>query len=93
MEQVKKYRKKLNVIEAIQYTGENIGEIKAFVGDDFCDKAKDLNSETTTQAGFYGTFEGKKFMVGDFIIRGAQGKYYTCEPDMFNMIYNEEPED
>lgn len=41
MTQVKKYRTKLNIIEAIQYTGENIGEIKAFVGDDFCDKAKD----------------------------------------------------
>ena len=30
-----------------------------------------------------------KARVGDFIIRGVQGEYYPCKPDIFEKTYEE----
>lgn len=43
------------------------------------------------EQGFYiliQTLEGDmKARVGDFIIRGVQGEYYPCKPDIFELSY------
>lgn len=87
-----KYRKRPVVIEAIQWTGLNLEEIKAFVG-------KDLQydiMDAAWQAGkgmphvnmkihtLEGDHECKK---GDFITKGVNGEFYPCKSDIFWKTY------
>ncbi len=86
MNQMKKYRKKPVVIEAIQYDGDNIdvlldiglqeGKYKILVNDD-----DDLVIDTLE--GFM------KVSIGDYVIKGLKGEYYPCKPDIFEMSYQE----
>ena len=74
-----KYRKKPVVIEAIQYNGENIDEIYEFTGD--------VLEETVTEIGIR-TLEGfMKMTPGDWIIKGVNGEFYPCKPDIFEKTY------
>lgn len=75
-----KYRKKPVVIEAIQYTGENPTEIKEFVGEN-CRINKDGFI-------FIHTLEGDMSVCnGDFVIKGVNGEFYPCKPDIFDKTY------
>jgi hypothetical protein len=39
-------------------------------------------------------FEGSmKRAKGDWLIRGVQGEYYSCKPDIFEQTYEEAQED
>lgn len=87
-----KYRKKPVVIEAIQWTGINLEDIKGFVG-------KDLEYEIHDAAWKAGqapphvsmkihTLEGDmEVSKGDFVIKGANGEFYPCKPDIFEKTY------
>lgn len=77
-----KYLKKPVVIEAIQWTGNNLGELKAFIPSD------DLHVVGET-IGIV-TPEGFLFISeGDFIIKGVEGEFYQCKPSIFNKTYDE----
>ena len=77
----KKYRKKPVVIEAIQWTGKNLPEIDNFIG-----KIVD-NKETTL---VIHTLEGDmEASIGDYIIKGINGEFYPCKPDIFDKTYEE----
>lgn len=85
-----KYRKKPVVIEAIQYTGDNELEIKKFVGDDLI-----IEPQITNQ-GFIPkwveikikTLEGDMTAnIGDYIIKGVNGEFYPCKPNVFEKTY------
>lgn len=79
-----KYRKKPVVIEAVQWTGDNYNEICTFMGKypSYIDSnRKDLLIETLE--GDYIASEG------DFIIKGVQGEFYPCKPDIFETTYEE----
>jgi hypothetical protein len=77
-----KFMKKPVVIEAVQWTGDNINEIFELtrahsVGEDF------LSSELTIP-----TLEGDMIArKGDYIIRGIKGEIYPCKPDIFEETY------
>jgi len=74
-----KYRKKPVEIDAIKWTGENLDEIKAFMG--YYEYAK---GELIIH-----TLEGKmKASRGDFIIKGVNGEFYPCKPDIFEKTYD-----
>ena len=79
-----KYRKKPVVVEAVQWTGENFGELQAFMKDgvgDFIMVEQRLEIYT---------LEGDYFAkVGDYIIKNAQGEFYPCKPDIFHKTYEE----
>ena len=82
---VKQYRKKPVVIKALQWTGNNIKEIKEFSGDNTeCD---------STPHGIRlmcRTLEGHLIVsAGDFIIEGVNGEFYPCKPDIFEKTYEE----
>ena len=79
---MKKYRKKPVVIEALQYNGHNVDECLKF-----CDKAyKSPVQDFLTIR----TLEGMhKCSVGDYIIRGVNGEFYPCKPDIFEKTYEE----
>ena len=76
-----RYRKKPVEIEAVQWTGENLEEIKKFAG----------NSLTyIEQHVIIETLEGcRRVNKGDYIIKGIAGEFYPCKPDIFKATYEE----
>lgn len=89
------YRKKPVVVEAVQFNGENELEIKDFVGDSL---TIDLIREPqVTEEGIIpkwvelkiNTLEGTMVAsVGDYIIKGVNGEFYPCKPDIFEKSYD-----
>ena len=75
-----KYRKKPVVIEAIQWDGRNEALIAEFVGG--------FLRMDDTDFLYIPTLEGEMAAsVGDFIIRGVNGEFYPCKPDIFEKTY------
>jgi len=88
-----KFRKKPVVIEAVQYNNLNRDEINEFVG---VQLKQELESETAYVAGqgppkfslIIPTLEGcLKAMPFDWIIKGVNGEFYPCKPDIFDKTY------
>jgi hypothetical protein len=72
------FRKKPVEIQAIQFNG-NFEEIEQFVGGD----AEFRNGQLTVA-----TLEGPlRASRGDWIIRGIEGEFYPCKPDIFAATY------
>lgn len=79
------YRKKPVVIEAIQFTGNNFFEIHEFTNGNAHDCYMQPAGYTTC---IINTLEGRHIATeGDYIIKGVQGEFYPCKPDVFNMTY------
>lgn len=76
-----KYRKKPVEIEAILFDGENFEEIGHFVG---------FNGRKVGREGRLEIITLEGVMVanpGDYIIKGVQGEFYPCKPDIFEQTY------
>ena len=91
-----KYRKKPVEIEAIQWTGINLEEIKAFVGKsliyDIEDSAWQVGKGRPHVIMKIKTLEGDTNVTEkDFIIKGVSGEFYPCKPDIFEKTYEEVP--
>ena len=94
-----KYKKKPIVIEAIQLTDFNAETMLSVL--EFMGQIVDTNSATTNekfydyceQRGNVGyltieTLEGNmKANLGDYIIKGVNGEFYPCKPDIFEKTY------
>jgi hypothetical protein len=85
-----KYRKRPVEIEAWEYTGFADGEsgwdILHWI-DDTGDKAGGFGQGADAELRIT-TLEGvMSARVGDFIIRGVQGEFYPCKPDIFTATY------
>ena len=84
---VKKYRKKPVVIEAVQFkdTPESICELSEFItNQDIRVNYADPNNPTLSIETLEGTMTAKE---GDYIIKGVEGEYYPCKPDIFEQTY------
>ena len=86
------YRKKPITIEAIQWTGLNLEEIKSFVGDslqyDIIDTAWEVGKGRPHVLMKIKTLEGDmQASEGDYIIKGLRGEFYPCKPDVFEKKY------
>lgn len=89
-----KYRKRPIEIEAIQfeYTPEGIERMKAFLGDKLGGYSK-LGSINKGEAEILTLEDGKYLKVthiateGDYIIKGIEGEFYPCKPDIFLKTY------
>lgn len=90
---MKKYRKKPVVVEAVQWNGKNFDECMNFMGE-YCGnkvayedyEEKCLKSEELT----IHTLEGNMITSkGDYIIKGVNGEFYPCKPDIFEKTYEE----
>ncbi len=84
-----KFRKRPVVIEAIQLTEKNLDEIFGFI-----------ERQPFSGRGFEVVYAGGKPTIniftpegmmtasyGDWIIRGVNGEYYPCKPDIFEKTY------
>lgn len=80
-----KYRKKPVIIEAIQFEDNRIIEIHEFMGGDTIRvNYEDKNNPYLKIE----TLEGiMKASVGDYIIKGVNGEFYPCKPDIFEKTY------
>lgn len=96
------FRKKPVLIEAVQWTGENLFEVITFT-----DGKPDLSTtEAMEKWEQYEDLVKRKGLliyalesgpnhearhyasVGDWIIKGVQGEFYPCKPDIFEATYD-----
>ncbi len=86
-----KYRKKSIIIDAIQWTGENLREIIDFTGlHQSAEKWswKEYEEVVRVDGLKIFTIEGSlRAPVGWFIIRGVEGEYYPCDPNIFPKLH------
>lgn len=93
-----KYRKKPVDVYAIQWTGANESEIKTFVGESaefkiISDCAWKVGKAKPFTSLAINTLEGvMQANVGDYIIKGVDGEFYPCKPDIFEKTYEVIPE-
>lgn len=74
------YRKKPVVIQAIQWNGDNDVDVMDFMG------SKSLIKERGKLV--IPTLEGEmQASKHDWIIRGINGEYYPCKPEIFHKTY------
>ena len=74
-----KFRKKPVVIEAVQYDGKNPFNVLMFAGEIECREDEEL---------YITTLEGRMHVSpGDWVIKGVNGEFYPCKPDIFEKTY------
>jgi hypothetical protein len=91
-----KYQKKPVVIEAIQWTGDNLKQIIDFTGlhpsaEQWVSQGWEHYEEVVKVNGLkIFTLEGPMMAsVGDYIIKGVKGEFYPCKPDIFALTYEQ----
>lgn len=79
---IKKYRRKKPIeVEAVQWTGDNLAELRKIDGVATIYFGDDIKIET---------LEGViTASIGDYIIKDMQGKLYSCKPEIFEQTYEE----
>lgn len=89
----KQYRKKPVVIEAVQWNGKNFDEVMKFIKEDHGHKLNYENAEEAackTKELCFRTLQGNMTAsCNDFIIKGVNGEFYPCKPDIFEKTYDE----
>ena len=99
---LQKFRKKPVVIEAIQLTRQNIKQVYELVNNEEVDLASSMHvnkweeyCEIVERDGLTittledGNDKRAKHVanIGDWIIKGIQGEFYPCKPDIFEATY------
>lgn len=80
----KQYRKKPIVIEAVLFDGNNFKEVG-----EFTNHTATLQNPLSDNL-IIPTLEGDHIAnPGDYIIKGVQGEFYPCKPDIFAQTYEE----
>lgn len=81
------YRKKPVTVEAVQLRDVELRTLMAL--QNFAGLSNDV-FEPVEDGILINTLEGKmKASIGDFIIKGVQGEFYPCKPDIFEKTYEE----
>lgn len=89
---VSNYMKKPVVISAIQLTSENFSDVESFIGITELNRhyvnEHDFLSKSNPTGLFIKTLEGSMLAnIGDYVIKGVQGEFYPCKPDIFTATY------
>ncbi len=78
-----KYRKKPVVVEAMKFTDDNKNQVFHWIT---CSTTADFNGGKPIIR--IQTLEGVMTAeLGDYIIKGVQGEFYPCKPDVFEQTY------
>lgn len=84
---IHEYQKNPVIIRAVQFTRDTWTEVLAFTDG----TARDIiipRSVDGVATCVIPTLEGQHIATeGDFIIRGVQGEFYPCKPDIFAATY------
>lgn len=81
-----RYRKKPVIIEAVQYIEgkEGLAEVLRFAKDYTYKGGVALNGTIVLIPTLEGVMTAR---IGDWIIKGIQGEFYPCKPDIFEATY------
>lgn len=80
----RRFVKKPIVIEAMLWDGSNKEEVENFI------ENEELYLFTEPNTLKINTLEGDMIVsVGDYIIKGVNGEFYPCKPDIFEKTYEE----
>jgi hypothetical protein len=83
-----KFRKKPVVIEAVQLTAQTSQECYDFLGIKSNFPECGMGIDPSDGQFKITTLEGVHIAsVGDWIIKGVQGEFYPCKPEIFNATY------
>ena len=89
-----KYRKKPVVIEAIKWRSNNLKETMEFLESEFKYEpntsyaTKKFTYDDEYKRLYINTLEGvMRVSIGDYIIKGVNGEFYPCKPDIFEKTY------
>ena len=84
IEQPKKYRKKPIIIESIQWKGFNTESVHKFCSSIECQREdlEDIHLIVPTLEG------NMRVNYCDYIIKGVNGEFYPCKPDIFEKTYD-----
>lgn len=84
------FRKKSIEVSAIQFTKQNLDDIKAWFPDIKIIMSSCNAIGSNPKEYYIITLEGNmRLNIGDWIIRGVKGEYYPCKPDIFKFTYEE----
>lgn len=89
---IKKYRKKPVEIEALKFDGNKKSVQELCIWIDKEDKYGEIfiDYRYTPPVVSINTLEGKMIVgIGDYIIKGINGEFYPCKPDIFKNTYEE----
>jgi hypothetical protein len=95
---IKSYTKLPVTVEAIQWDGKNLKEVTSFISGKPVDLSEyaavfawERYENIISDKGLtINTLEGDmKASIGDYIIKGVNGEFYPCKPDIFNKTYHE----
>lgn len=80
-----RYRKRPVVIEAWQITFDNVHDVARWCGGT---SLRDLGEGDPWVGVRIHTLEGVMSAdLGDYVIKGVQGEFYPCKPDIFTATY------
>lgn len=86
---MKLYKKKPVIISAIEYKSNNISEIAKFMKINLWEK-EEMQEGKWMKSFEIATLEGAMIATeGDYIIKGVEGEFYPCKPDIFHKTYEE----
>ena len=77
-----RYRKKPVVIEAVQFTVDTLDDLLGWMAE----SGYWLEGTRLKIPTLEGVMEAT---LGDWIIKGIQGEFYPCKPDIFEATYEE----
>jgi hypothetical protein len=76
------YRKKMKIVKAVLYTGQNIDDVIAFVGDNEVKSEEEKHIKYDGDQYHLKTLEGyMPLPPGYFVIQGVEGEYYRLATD------------
>lgn len=76
-----RFKTKPVIKEAVQWTGNNLDELLNFVPEEFRHNKVHQPMGIVTLEGVLTVSEG------DWIIKGVNGEFYPCKPDVFEKTY------
>lgn len=84
-----KYRKKPVIIDAVQFDGKDNASIIQFISEcTFGEPPSKFYKIGVNGKHYIRTIEGDMLMSDkDFLIRGVNGEFYRCKPDIFEKTY------
>ena len=84
IEAVKLENNKQSIVNAIEFV-YNVGLETSVLGMDF-----EINKVRSDGGLIINTLEGNMLATfGDYIIKGVQGEFYPCKPDIFKQTYEQ----
>lgn len=93
----KKYREKhCNEVEAVQWTGKNISEVRNFtiknrngVAEQRSYLSLSSYSDNMPKLFIMKPDRDVKVSINDYIVKGTDGEFYVCERNVFEAVYEE----